>query len=132
MTNLTAPHLDERVVLSDGSTLKAVQATTGTPTQVSNPSRASWRTFVQAIVPTAIVLNLALPIIYGLLTSPEFAPRLGELLGPVYGWITIGLNVAIFFLGLLAKLGALLMANPTVNAWITKHLPWLAPIKPLT
>lgn len=100
------------------------------PTQVANPSRASWRTFVQSIIPTFVVLNTALPVIYAALTSPEVAPQLSAILGPVYGWITLGLNGVIFILGLLAKLAALIMARPGVNEWIATHLPWLAPIKP--
>ena len=117
----TAASRDEKLITTGNK---------GVATQIANPSRASWRTFVQAIVPTFVLLNVALPIIYSFLTSPDVAPKLTEILGPVYGWITVGLNAVIFLVGLLAKLAALLMAQPVVNEWIGKHLPWLAPIKP--
>lgn len=100
----------------------------GVPTQVANPKRASWRTYVQAVIGFLAGANILLPLLAVYLT--ENAPQLETYLGPVYGWIVLGVNAAIVILGLLSKLVALFMAQPRINAWIVKHLPGLAAIKP--
>jgi hypothetical protein len=102
----------------------------GVPTQVANPSRASWRTFVQSLVSFLLVLNIAAGVLAAFLTSPD-AADLRELISPdIYGWIVLILNGIVVVGSAVSKLVALLMANPTINAWITKHLSWLAPIRP--
>lgn len=105
-----------------------IAANEGVPTQVANPSRASWRTFVQAAVPYLLAANVALPIIASFLT--DYSSDLESLLGPVYGWIVVAVNVAVLVLSLGAKLIALLMAQERVNALVVRHLPFLAPIAP--
>lgn len=97
------------------------------PTQIANPKRASWRTFVQSAVAFLIGANIVLPIVSGFLV--DNIDGLKSVLGPVYGYIVIGVNVAILVLSLGAKLVALLMANVTVANWIEAHLQFLAPIK---
>lgn len=100
----------------------------GVSTQVANPSRASWRTAVQSIVSFLLAVNILLPVIAGYLTAN--VDGLSKVLGPLYGSIVIGVNAAGVIFALGAKLVALLMAQPGVDAWITKYLPALAPIKP--
>jgi len=107
-----------------------VKINEGVPTQVANPSRASWRTFVQSLIPALVVVNAAVPIVYAFLTDPDVAPQLERILGPVYLWILAACNVVAILLAQASKLLALLMANPTVNEFIVRRLPWLAPIKP--
>lgn len=98
------------------------------PTQVANPSRASWRTYVQSVVSFLVGANIVLPIVSEFLSAN--VAGLEHALGPIYGWLVIGVNFAILVFGLGAKLIALFMAKPAVNDWITKNLPWLAPVKP--
>jgi hypothetical protein len=127
-SSLPEEYLPETVLVDERAV--ALVGNEGVPTQVANPSRASWRTFVQSIVPTLAVLNIALPLVYGFLI--ENADQIGGLLGPVYGWITIGVNTAAVAIALLAKLNAVIMANPRINAAITNGpwwISWLAPIK---
>lgn len=114
------------IVTEEGAPI--IPANQGVPTQVANPRRASWRTYVQAVIGFIVGANIVLPLVASFLT--EQIEGLEPLLGPVYGWIVLGVNTAIVVLGLLSKLVALLMANPRINAWITKHLPGLAPIAP--
>jgi len=128
--NKALVHQDERTVLADGTILPDGTPSTGVPTQVANPSRASWRTFVQSTIGFLIVLNAAAAVVLPFVLDP--ANGLEQALGPVYGWVVIGLNVIVFAGSTVAKLVALLMARPTVNDWVREHLPWLAPIKPLT
>jgi len=116
----------EVVPISPGSSLTTLVANVGVPTQVANPSRASWRTFAQAVVPFLLVLNVALPIIQSFLV--ENIAQAQQVLGPIYGYVVIGVNFAAIVVALGSKLIALLMANPTVNGWIKTHLSWLAPI----
>lgn len=130
MANITdLEHVDERMVLSDGKTLTNIAVGEGIPTQVANPSRSSWRTFVQSLVSFLIVLNLGLLILAGFLADP--ANGLRDLIDPsIYGAVLGVVNGAVLVGSAVSKLVALFMANPIVNAWITAHLPFLAPIKP--
>jgi len=111
--------LDERLVTPGNA---------GVPTQVANPSRASWRTFVQSLLAGLAVLNIAVPIIAQF--AIDNGDSLADLLGPAYPIVIAILNAIIAVGALVAKLIALLMANPIVNAFIVKHLSWLAPIAP--
>lgn len=122
-------HVDERKVLTTGDTIPNEAIGTGIPTQVANPSRASWRTFVQSTIAFLVVLNAAALTLAPFVLDPKNG--LEQALGPVYGWLVLGLNAVTFIGGTVAKAAALLMANPLVNEWIVRHLPWLAPIKPL-
>lgn len=99
----------------------------GTPTQVANPSRASWRTFIQSVIGTLIAVNAALIVVQGFLQ--ENAEVIGNYLPPnLYGPLVAGLNGVVIIGGLLAKLVALIMANAKVNEWIKAHASWLAAI----
>lgn len=100
----------------------------GVPTQVANPSRSSWRSFVQGLVGFLVVVNTALPIAQSWLAAEENTALLGALLGEHYLAILAGVNVAVGVGAFLTKGVALFMANPRINEWITTHLPWLAPI----
>jgi hypothetical protein len=118
--------VDERIVHATPFAGGVSIANEGVPTQVANPSRASWRTFIQSTISFLILLNVALPILYNYLEANVEDATL--VLGPVYPVVRAVANFLVILFGLVAKLIALLMANPTVNAWITEHLSWLAPI----
>jgi len=122
---------DQLVIVPAALTASGIQ-NDGVPTQVANPKRTSWRTFVQSAIPWLLGINVAVPIVYAFLISPDVAPSLETLLGPVYAWLVIGFNAAAVVLSLGAKLLAQIMAQPAVNALIsnTPWLSWLAPIKP--
>lgn len=133
-----ATPVDERVVTTteirlnpdsapDEGILTQVTVNEGVPTQVANPRRASWRTFVQSVIAFLVAANVALPIVQSFLV--ENVEGAQAVLGPIYAYIVIGVNFAVLVTSLGSKLIALLMANPTVNAWIEKHLAFLAPIK---
>lgn len=116
---------DERAVssreipLGDGSAL--VLPNDGVPTQVANPTRAGWRTFVQAIVPTLLVINGALLALQAVLSSPEYS-------GYVPTWAWAAVNGGLLISAFLSKAIAQVMAAPGVNEWIKNHLPALAAI----
>lgn len=99
----------------------------GVPTQVANPRRTSWRSFVQAAVSFLLVVNSAALVLLPFVQDPENG--LQAALGEVYPYLVGGLNVIVFVGATITKAAALLMANPVVNAWIGEHLPWLAPIR---
>lgn len=109
---------DERVVAAEN---------VGVPTQVANPRRTSWRTFVQSAIGGLIALNALLATVAAFLAenSEAAAALLGEWFAPTLLVVNTGVAVGAFA----AKLIAQIMANPIVNAWISTHLPWLAPIR---
>lgn len=125
----TGRHVDERVVFPNGTTEPNYTASEGLPSQVANPSRASWRTFAQALVAFLVVVNIAALVVAGFLADPSNG--LAALIDPaVYGKIVAFVNGLVVVGSAGSKLVALLMANPIVNAFITKYLSFLAPIKP--
>src|SRR5690606_5204651 len=87
----------------------------GVPTQVANPKRASWRTFAQSLVSFLVVLNAAALALLPVILDP--ANGLEAALGPVYGYLVLGLNVIVFVGSTVSKALAALMAKPIVNAW---------------
>lgn len=95
----------------------------GVPTQVANPNRTSWRTFVQALISGLIALNVALPAIQAWLSAPPFDTAFPPV---VYAFV----NGAAVVLAGVALGVTRLMAIPAVDAWINKYLPWLAAIQP--
>jgi hypothetical protein len=104
------------------------QGNAGVSTQVANPSRASWRTFVQSLVGYFVIVNAALPIIQSTLqANPSLLSRL---FGHYYGDITIAVNIVGLVVAAVTKGVALLMTIPAVDRWITKYLPKLAAIEP--
>lgn len=111
--------LTNEIPLGDGSAL--VIPNDGVPTQVANPSRAGWRTFVQAILPTLLVINGALLALQGVLSSPEYS-------GYVPAWAWAAVNGGLLISAFLSKAIAQVMAVPGVNEWIKAHLPALAAI----
>jgi hypothetical protein len=118
--------IDEKIITAP---VNGLPANAGIATQLANPSRASWRTFVQSAISYLVFLNIALPIVQSFLVDNISGAQ--HVLGPIYGWVVLATNFLVLVFGLGAKLIALLMANPQVNAFITKRLSWLAPIKTL-
>lgn len=117
--------LDERVVVPSA---KGKAANSGVPTQVANPSRASWRTFWQSLIAFLASVNAVAVAVLGIINSnPTVASFLPASL---LGWITLVANGVVVFGALLSKVAALIMADPAVNAWIEQYVPWLAAIKP--
>ena len=131
---------DERIVeLTPASVVAAqlVATPTGTqlanvdvPTQIANPSRASWRTFAQSIVAFLIVANIAAAVLVSFLASPDGAALLALLPDRFVAVMFAVLNGIVVIGSALSKFVSLLMANPRVNEWVTAHLSFLAPIKP--
>jgi hypothetical protein len=100
----------------------------GVPTQVANPKRASWRTLLQSLLAHAIAVNGILAILAGFLATNSHTAA--TLLGTYYGPAIAVINGIVLVGAFGAKLFAQLMADPTINAWVTKNLPQLAPIAP--
>lgn len=101
----------------------------GTVTQVANPHRTTWRTFIQSAIGALVALNgAALVIQQFLAANPATADLIpadarGTVLGVLNGIVVVG--------AALAALAARLMANPTVAAFVVGYLPFLAPQKVL-
>ena len=82
------------------------------PSQVANPWRAAWRTFVQVLLPAVVLI---------LTVGPEVLRIVAEQLGGVVpdGWISWLLGAA----GVLAAVAgavARIMALPGVNRWLSR------------
>lgn len=90
-------------------------------TQIANPVRATVRTVVQFIIGAVPVLNIAAGIIVVVLREQS------DLVVP--GWVFLVLNGILAVTAALIALVTRLMANQVVNAWITQHAAWLAPLK---
>jgi ABC-type uncharacterized transport system permease subunit len=90
-------------------------------TQVANPVRASVRTVVQALVVLVPLVNVAAGIVISYLNEQA------DLAVP--GWAFVILNAVLAATSLIIGMVARLMANPLVNAWVTRTLPWLAPAR---
>lgn len=105
----TTPVIDERPSLAELGT------------QIANPVRATIRTVVQFAFGAVPVLNITAGIVVVLLREQT------DLAVP--GWVFLVLNGVLAVTALLIALVTRLMANPVVNAWITTHAAWLAPIK---
>jgi hypothetical protein len=101
--------IDERPALADLGT------------QIANPVRATVRTVVQFLFGAVPVLNIAAGIAIVVLREQN------DLVVP--GWVFLVLNGILAVTALLIALVARLMANPIVNAWITRYASWLAPLK---
>lgn len=96
----------------------------GIPTQVANPARTSWRTFVQSLIGLLIVAvplaNLVLANVNDFLHSQTFlvvSPK-------VYALVNGGLLVTAFVVALVTRI----MLVPGVAAFIERYVPFLAPI----
>ena len=85
------------------------------------PSKAFWRTLVQAFIPAAISLLLILPVVLQDILD-GFGRQLPE---SIYG-ILVSITAAVT---LAAAIIARLMANPLVIEWTKKYVPFLAPQK---
>jgi hypothetical protein len=101
--------IDERPALADLGT------------QIANPVRATVRTVTQFVIGAVPVLNVAAGIVIVVLQQQA------DLAVP--GWVFVVLNGILAVTALLIALVTRLMANPVVNAWITKHAAWLAPMR---
>lgn len=125
MTATETYQADERTLSSaeipqgDGSTV--VIPNDGVPTQVANPSRTSWRTFTQAILPALVILNGMLLALQSVLNDPEYSAYV-----PAWAWAAV--NGGLLISAFLSKVIAQVMAVPGVNEWIKTYLPGLAPI----
>jgi len=109
--------IDQRIIVEPENT--------GVPTQVANPRRAVLRTVVASI----IWLILALPIANLILS--EVAAYLQEQTSlEVAPWVWLAVNGALATVTFITGLVTRVLAVPAVNAWLTAHLPILAPIKP--
>jgi hypothetical protein len=93
------------------------------PTQVANPRRASWRTFLQTLIALLPTANAILISIQALISAPPYDTV-------VPPWIYAVVNFTVVGVAFLAKTLAQLMANPVVNTWIEKNWPTLAPAPP--
>lgn len=94
------------------------------PTQVANPKRTSWRTFVQTLLALLPTANGILLTTQALIAAPPY----NEVVPP---WVFALVNFAVVTAAFMAKILSQIMANPTVNLWIETHWPGLAPA-PLT
>lgn len=90
-------------------------------TQIANPLRATVRTIVQALVTLIPLGNTAAGITLAYLTAQT------DLDVPAWAFLVVNgvLVGTAFVIGLVTRL----MANPLVNAFVQRRLPWLAPIK---
>lgn len=97
----------------------------GTPTQVANPARTAVRTTVQWLVPFLVLAvpaaNSALGVLNDWLREQDDAS--------VPGWVWLAVNGGLFVTGALITLATRIMAIPSVNAFIERYVPWLAPIR---
>jgi hypothetical protein len=86
--------------------------TTKTTTQQQHPARATWRTVVQGILSTVLVLGVALPVVAGILDE-----EIGYLLGEHAVAVIVSISA-----GVAAVAGALarIMAVPAVDAWLKR------------
>jgi len=89
------------------------------PTQVEYPRRASWRTFVQALIAFVPTANGVLLAIQELLREEPFHAA-------VPGWVYAATNAAVLLGAFLAKVVTQLMGNPVVNDWLERSAPKLA------
>lgn len=89
-------------------------------TQIANPVRATVRTVTQFVIGAVPALNVAAGVVIVVLQQQT------DLVIP--GWVFLVLNGILAVTALLIALVTRLMANPVVNAWITKHAGWLAPL----
>lgn len=91
------------------------------PAGPTAPSKAFWRTALQAFVPAAISLLLILPAVLQSILD-GFGRQLPDGIYGVLVSITAGVT-------LVAAILARVMANPLVIEWTKKYVPFLAPQK---
>jgi hypothetical protein len=99
-----------------------IQTPPGTPSQIANPTRATVRTIIQALIGLIPTVNIAAATIIQYLNEQTNL----EIPGTVFVVLNGVVVVTAFLIGLSARL----MAIPGVAEWIKANLPWLAPIKP--
>jgi hypothetical protein len=118
-----ATQMDEKIIVppADGKPSNA-----GVSTNVANPSRTSWISFVKSLFAFLVVLNIALPVIAQVLQSyPDAATVFGPLYLPILGGLNFAVLVGAFFTKLISRL----LAIPAVAEWTRLHASWLYPIK---
>jgi len=91
---------------------------TDLPTQVAFSRRASWRTFIQALVAFIPTANGMLLALQSALNEQPFQSALP-------GWVFLATNAAVVVGAFLAKVAAQLMANAVVNDWLERRTPQL-------
>lgn len=97
----------------------------GVATQVANPRRTTWRTFLQAAIGLLIV---AVPLANAVLVQvAEFLKTQHDLVVPSWAFVAVnvGIGVSAFIIALVARI----MVVPGVAAFIARYLPILAPVK---
>lgn len=97
----------------------------GVATQVANPRRTTWRTFIQAAIGLLIV---AVPLANAVLVQvAEFLKAQHDLVVPSWAFVVVnvGIGVSAFIIALVARI----MVVPGVAAFIARYLPFLAPVK---
>ncbi|WP_422934990.1 hypothetical protein [Sinomonas sp. P47F7] len=92
------------------------------PTQATHPWRAAVRTFAQVILPAAVTLGVAVPVIVDAFLASARTSLPPELVA----WLT----ASALAVGAVAAGIARVMALPAVVAWTGRWLPWLAPAPP--
>lgn len=127
MTGAHVAGVDEKVIapaeVVDG---EVVPENAGVPTQVANPTRASWRTVVQSIVGLLII---AVPLTNVILSNVnDYLQQQTDVAVP--GWVWVVLNGGLAVTAIVAGLITRIMNTPGAAAFIVKYLPFLAPIKP--
>lgn len=123
-TTPALPTGDEKVIVAPTAD---APVNAGVPTQVANPARTSLRTFIQTAIGLLVVavplLNVVAANLLDTLKTQTFVQ--------VAPWVYVGLNGAIAITAVVALIVTRIMNTPGATAFITKYLPWLAPIKPV-
>lgn len=102
-------------------------AAPGVPTQVANPRRTTIRTIVQYLIGTLVVL---VPLVNAVLVSvADYIATQTDVVLPA--WVSPTINAGIVGTAFIVGIVARIMSTPGVQAFIVRHLPWLAPIKPI-
>lgn len=112
------PTMDEKIITRNIVTGKVNE---GVPTPIANPTRATIRTTVQAVIGLVLIANPLAGAVIAYLqeqTDLEVSPIVFVILNAVVA-------ITAFVIGLAARI----MAVPGVAAFIQDKLPWLAPIK---
>lgn len=86
------------------------------PTQIKHPRTATIRTIVQTAVSLVLVAAVAGPEAIDALNGAQGIPEGAR------GALVAIATVATALAGVIARV----MAIPTVDAWLTDHLPWLS------
>ena len=119
-------HKGGRIEMTNGESMTfgeypetVVNIAAETPTQVKNPGRTSWRTFVQAALGGLVLVN---PVF---LAIQQVMQETTSIVFPGWAWATV--NAVVLGSALVSTLVSRIMAIPGVNQWIEEHIHSLAP-----